>query len=74
MCGIHYDLACLYAANKDFAHATGELALAFQRPSKALDDRIAQDIEEGGKLYNLATTPPFDKVLNDLLLNITLVP
>ncbi len=52
VCGIHYDLACWYAANKDFAHSTGELALAFQRPSKSPDDRIAQDIEEGGKLYN----------------------
>jgi len=72
--GIHYDLACWYAANNDFAHSTGELGLAFQRPSKALDDRIAQDIEEGGGLYRLANTPPFDKVLNDLLLNITLVP
>jgi hypothetical protein len=72
--GIHYDLACWYAANNDFTHSTGELALAFQRPSKALDDRIALDIEEGGGLYGLANTPPFDKVLNDLLLNITLVP
>ncbi len=72
--GIHYDLACWHAANNDFAHSSGELALAFQRPSKALDDRIAQDIEEGGELYKLANTPPFDKVLNDLLLNITLVP
>jgi hypothetical protein len=71
--GIHYDLACWYAANNDFAHSAGELALAFQRPSKALDDRIAQDIEEGGELYGLANTPPFDKVLNDLLLNITVV-
>jgi hypothetical protein len=66
-CAIHYDLACWHAANNDFAHSTGELALAFQRPSKALDDRIAQDIEEGGELYRLANTPPFDKVLNDLL-------
>ena len=73
-CGIHYDLACWHAANNDLTHCTGELALAFQRPSKALDDRIAQDIEEGGELYKLANTPPFDKVLNDLLLNITLVP
>ncbi len=71
---VHYDLACWYAANNDFAHATGELTLAFQRPSKVLDDRIAQDIEEGGELFHLANTPPFDKSLNDLLLNITLVP
>ena len=72
--GIHYDLACWHAANNDLAHSTVELSLAFQRPSKALDDRIARDIEERGELYKLANTPPFDKVLNDLLLNITLVP
>jgi len=71
---IHYDLGCWYAANNDLAQSARELALAFQRPSKALDDRIARDIEESGALYNLANTPPFDKVVNDLLLNITLAP
>ncbi len=70
---IHYDLACWYAANNDFAHSTAELELAFQRPSKILDDRIAQDLEEGGELFELANTPPFDKALNDLVLNITVV-
>jgi hypothetical protein len=70
---IHYDLACWYAANNDFEHSTAELALAFQRPSKVLDDRIAQDLEEGGELFEMANTPPFDKALNDLVLNITVV-
>jgi hypothetical protein len=70
---IHYDLSCWHAANRDFASATAELALAFRRPSKVLDDRIAQDIEEGGELFGLANTPPYDKALNDLLLNITVV-
>jgi hypothetical protein len=69
---IHYDLACWFADNRDFSHALGELTLAFQHQSKALDDRLAEDIEEGGRLYRLASTPPFEKALNDLLLNMSI--
>ncbi len=69
---IHYDLACWYADNRDFSHALGELTLAFQHQSKALDDRLAHDIEDGGRLYQLASTPPFEKALNDLLLNMSI--
>ncbi len=47
---IHYDLACWFADNRDFSHALGELTLAFQHQSKALDDRLALDIDEGGRL------------------------
>jgi hypothetical protein len=66
---IHYDLACWFADNREFAHALGELTLALQHQSKAIDDRLARDIEEGGRLYQLACTAPFEKALNDLLLN-----
>jgi len=69
---LHYDLACWFADNRDFSHALGELTLAFQHQSKALDDRLAQDIEEGGRLYQLASTPPFEKALNDLLLKMSI--
>jgi hypothetical protein len=69
---IHYDLACWFADNRDFSHALGELTLAFQHQSKALDDRLAEDIEEGGCLYLLASTPPFEKAVNDLLLNMSI--
>jgi hypothetical protein len=69
---IHYELACWFADNRDFSHALGELTLAFQHQSKALDDRLARDIEEGGRLYQLASTPPFEKALNDLLLNMSI--
>ena len=69
---IHYDLACWFADNRDLSHALGELALAFQHQSKALDDRLARDIEEGGRLYQLASTPPFEKALNDLLLKMSI--
>jgi tetratricopeptide (TPR) repeat protein len=69
---IHYDLACWLAGAQDFERAMRELASAFQHQSKDLDDRLAADIEEGGRLYQLASTPPFDKALNDLLLNMSI--
>jgi tetratricopeptide (TPR) repeat protein len=69
---VHYELACCYAATHDFEHAVRELALAFQEHSKALDERLARDIEEGGYLYELASTPPFDKAVNDVLLTVVL--
>lgn len=69
---IHYELACQLAALHDFARAVGALTLAFEHQFKALDERLASDIEEGGKLYELASTPPFDKAINDLLLNMSI--
>jgi hypothetical protein len=69
---IHYELACWFADNRDFSHALGELTLAFHHQSKALDDRLALDIDEGGRLCQLASTPPFEKALNDLLLNMSI--
>jgi hypothetical protein len=69
---IHYGLACWFADNRDYSHAIGELTLAFQHQSKALDDRLARDLEESGRLYQLASTPPYDKALNDLLLNMSI--
>jgi len=68
----HYELACYYAAAHDFDHAIRELTLAFQNQSKALDERLARDIEEGGQLYELASTTPYDKALNDVLLTVVL--
>jgi hypothetical protein len=69
---IHYELACRFARSHDFGHAIGELTAAFQHQFKALDERLARDIEEGGQLYELASTPPFDKAVNDLLLNMSI--
>ena len=69
---VRYDLACWFAGAHDFEQAMRELATAFQRQSKALDARLATDLEEGGCLYELASTPPFDKRLNDLLLNVSI--
>jgi hypothetical protein len=69
---IHYQLACRFAASHDFPHAMRELAAAFEHQFKTLDERLASDIEEGGKLYELASTAPFDKAVNDLLLNMSI--
>lgn len=51
--------------------AIEQLRAAFRHPSKNLEDALARDIEEGGVLYQLASTPPFDKAVNDLLLNVS---
>jgi len=67
---LHYDLACRFAATRDFPQAIQELTAAFEYQSKALDEKLAVDIDEGGRLYELASTEPFDKALNDLLLNV----
>jgi len=76
----HYELARTYARmvtnapaerTRYYSLATEQLRAAFRHPSKALEDSLAQDIEEGGVLYQLASTPPFDKAVNDLLLNVS---
>jgi hypothetical protein len=69
---IRYELACRLAASHDFTRAMRELTTAFEHQFKALDEKLASDIEEGGKLYELASTPPFDKAVNDLLLNMSI--
>jgi hypothetical protein len=68
----HYELACHFAASHDFAVALRELAAAFEHQFKTLDARLAGDIEDGGKLYELASTAPFDKAVNNLLLNMSI--
>lgn len=69
---IHYQLACSFAASHDFPYAMRELASAFEHQFQALEEKLAGDIEEGGTLYDLASTPPFDKAVNDLLLNMSI--
>lgn len=67
---IRYQLACWFARAGDFEQAMNSLTAAFQQASTALDARLATDLEEGGRLYQMASTPPFDRRLNDLLLNV----
>jgi hypothetical protein len=68
---IHYQLACRFAASHDFPRANRELEAAFEHRFKTLDEKLANDIDEGGQLYELASTAPFDKAVNDLLLNMS---
>jgi hypothetical protein len=49
-----------------------ELAAAFEHQFQALEERLAGDIEEGGPLYELASIAPYDKSVNDLLLNMSI--
>jgi len=69
---IHYQLACRYAASRAFPHAMRELVAAFEHQFKSLEEKLASDIEEGGKLYDLASTAPFDQRVNELLLNMSI--
>jgi hypothetical protein len=76
----HYELARTYSrmvtqapAERTLYYnlAIEQLRAAFRHPSKNLEDSLARDIEDGGVLYQLASTPPFDKAVNDLLLNVS---
>lgn len=69
---IHYSLACRYAASHEFPQAMRELRAAFEHQFRTLEERLAGDIEEGGQLYDLASTAPYDKTVNDLLLNMSI--
>jgi hypothetical protein len=69
---IHYCLARRYAASHEFPLAMRELSAAFAHQFRTLEEQLAGDIEEGGPLYELASTAPFDKTLNDLLLNMSI--
>ena len=69
---IHFELACGWAAAREFNRAMAELRAAFEHQFLAVEERLANEIEEGGKLYELASTPPFDKAVNDLLLNMNI--
>jgi hypothetical protein len=69
---IRYEMACRFAVSRDFSRSLRELTAVFEHQFKSLDTRLARDIEPGGKLYALASTPPFDKAVNDLLLTINI--
>lgn len=69
---IHYSLACRYAASHEFPQAMRELSAAFEHQFRMIEERLAGDIEEGGQLYELASTAPYDKTVNDLLLNMSI--
>lgn len=68
---VHYALACLLARQGELGNATVELQAAFRNGSRELEKKLTRDTEKGGLLYALATTPPHDNVVNDLLMNVS---
>jgi hypothetical protein len=78
---IHYALACALARrgqratslerSQDFQRATQELEAALAHPSRQIEQMLSEDIDEGGDLFVLASTPPYETLINDLLLNVS---
>ncbi len=70
---IRYELACTQAllGPGHFEEAMEYLRQAFRGKTPAIEKRISQDIDEGGPLQALAAQPPFDKAVNDLLLDVS---
>jgi tetratricopeptide (TPR) repeat protein len=70
---IRYELACTEALRGPhrFEQAMEHLKAAFRGKTPSIEKRITQDIDEGGPLQALAAQPPFDKAVNDLLLDVS---
>jgi len=69
---IRYELACTLALQgpDHFAEAVASLRAAFENRTPAIEKRITRDIDDGGPLAALAAFPPWDKTINDLLLDV----
>jgi hypothetical protein len=72
---IEYELACMLARRGPEAseRAMEHLTRALATRTPRLDGRISHDIDEGGALYQLASQPPWDRRINDLLLNVSVM-
>ncbi|MGI8741179.1 MAG: hypothetical protein ACR2NN_01150 [Bryobacteraceae bacterium] len=68
---IHYDLACLLARQGKLGEAVIELQTAFMNKSPELERKLAKDTEEGGPLYELAVERPYDRILDELLMDVS---
>jgi tetratricopeptide (TPR) repeat protein len=70
---IRYELACTHALRgpAHFAQALDYLRDAFRDKTPSIEKRISRDIDDGGALQALAAEPPFDKAVNDLLLDVS---
>ncbi|MGA3024569.1 MAG: hypothetical protein ABSF98_07360 [Bryobacteraceae bacterium] len=78
---IQYDLARVLAmqAESDAPNRATRLRLAlselqdcFSKGAVELDFKLLRDMEEGGAFHAMASTPPFDKAIDGLLLGIKL--
>jgi len=72
---IHYELGCTLALRGfgRYDQAMECLRLAFRHKTPSIEKRISRDIDEGGALYALASQPPFDRAINDLLLDVNVL-
>lgn len=70
---IQYEFACVQALRgpSHFEPAMECLKDAFRGKTPSVEKRISRDIDEGGPLHALASQPPFDKAVNDLLLDVS---
>jgi len=78
---IHYALACVLARRgleapqgyraQYLVRSTQHLQAAFAYPSHQLEQMLSRDTEDDGDLFVLANTPPYENVINDLLLNLS---
>jgi len=72
---IQYELGCTLALRGPgrYEQAVACLRLAFRNKTPSIEKRISRDIDEGGALHALAYQPPFDKAINDLLLDVNVL-
>lgn len=68
---LHYALGCLLAREGEPGEALLEVQTAFRNKSPDLEQKLAKDTEEGGPLFELANQPPYDRVVNELLLDVS---
>jgi len=72
---IRYELGCTMAMRGPgrYEEAVECLRAAFRHKTPSIERRIWRDIDEGGALHSLASQPPFDKAINDLLLDVSVL-
>jgi len=72
---IQYELGCTLAVRGSdrYEQAVECLRRAFRHKTPSIEKRISRDIDEGGALHALASQPPFDKDINDLLLDVNVL-
>ncbi len=67
---LHYTLGCLLGREGELEEALREVQMAFLNESPELEQKLANDTEEGGPLYELANREPYDQVILDLLMDV----
>lgn len=68
---IHYELACLHARTGELGEAAIEIQTAFMSKPRELGPKLAKDTEQGGPLYELASLEPYKRLLDDLLMEVS---